>query len=181
MRSIINLLGFAPMAIIMFVPLFSPAMATDDTAANGFTDPRDIDRVVASFTGAGVGQIGGARVPADRRLRLARCDQPLMASWHGRSESTVRVECPSANGWRIFIATRPLPQAAQPQRVVKRGDPVTVIVRGRGFSVQQSGEATENGAVGDWIGIRVGGRNARNADPIRARIERPGLAIIPAS
>lgn len=181
MRSIMNLIGFAPMAIIMFVPLFAPALATDIAAEDGFTDPREIDRVVASFTGAGVGQIGGARVPADRRLRLARCDLPLTASWHGRSKSTVRVVCPAANGWRIFIATRPLPQAAQPQRVVKRGDPVTVLVRGRGFSVQQSGEAMENGAIGDWIGIRVGGRSARNSDPIRARIERPGLAIIPAS
>ncbi len=181
MRSILNLLGFTPMAIIMFVPLVSPALATDVPVASGYTDPGEIDRVVASFTGAGVGQIGGARVPADRRLRLARCDQPLLASWHGRSKSTVRVECPAANGWRIFIVTRPLPQSAQPQRVVKRGDPVTVIVRGRGFSVQQTGEAMENGAIGDWIGIRVAARGARNSDPVRARIERPGLAIIPAN
>jgi len=181
MRSIINLLGFAPIVLIMFAPLFSPALAAEPSAVANITDPVEIDRVVANFTGAQIGEIGGARVPADRRLRLARCAEPLLAQWHGRSQSTVRVECPTANGWRIFIATRPQPQAAQPQRVVKRGDPVTVLVRGRGFSVQQSGEAMENGAVGDWIGIRVGGRTARDADPIRARIERPGLAVIPAN
>ncbi len=180
MRSLLNLVGFAPIAIIMFAPLFSPALAAGKAVA-GFTDPAEIDRVVAQFTGAGIGQVGGARGPTDRRLRLAYCTQPLLAAWHGRAGSTVRVECPAANGWRIFVATRPQPQDVQPQMVVKRGDPMTVIVRGHGFSVQQSGEAMEEGAIGDWIGIRVGGRTARNADPIRARIKRPGLAIIPAN
>lgn len=181
MRPIINLLGFAPVALIMFAPLFSPALAAGKSAAGAITEPREIDRAVASFTGARIGEIGGARVPADRRLRLTRCDLPLVTQWHGRAQNTVRVECPTANGWRIFIATRPQPSAAQPQRVVKRGDPVTVLVRGRGFSVQQTGEAMENGAVGDWIGIRVAPRNARDAEPVRARIERPGLAVIPAN
>lgn len=180
MRSLINLFGFAPMALIMFAPLISPAFAAEASTSGEITDPREIDLAVASFTGARTGEVGGAHAPADRRLRLARCDQPLSAQWHGRSQNTVRVECPSVNGWRIFVATTPLPRAAQPQRVVKRGDPVTVLVRGRGFSVQQSGEAMENGAVGDWIGIRIGGRNVRDSDPVRARIERPGLAIIPA-
>lgn len=181
MRSILNLVGFAPVAFIMFAPLFSSAVWAQSPDRGGFTDPRAIDRVVADFTGTTIGEVGGARVPADRRLRLARCSQPLVASWHGRSKSTVRVECPAADGWRIFIATRPVPHAAEPTRVVKRGDPVTVQVRGRGFSVQQSGEALENGAVGDWIGIRINGRNARRSEPVRARIERPGLAVIPSS
>ena len=162
--------------IVLVATLLSPAVAAGKSIA-GITDPAEIDRVVADFTGAGIGEIGGARGPTDRRLRLAYCTQPLLAAWHGRVGGTVRVECPAANGWRIFVATRPQPQAAQSQRVVKRGDPMTVIVRGRGFSVQQSGEAMENGAIGDWIGIRT----ARRADPIRARIERPGLAIIPAN
>ncbi|MEM9500555.1 MAG: flagella basal body P-ring formation protein FlgA [Pseudomonadota bacterium] len=177
MRSLLNVLGFAPMALIMLVPLFSPVAGAGRSSSAQFTDPAEIDRVVSVFTGAQIGEIGGARVPADRRLRLSYCTQPLSTAWHGRSKSTVRVECPAPGGWRVFIATRPVPQAAQPQRVVKRGDPITVSVRGRGFSVQQSGEAMENGAIGDWIGIRT----TRRADPVRARIERPDLAVIPAS
>jgi flagella basal body P-ring formation protein FlgA len=35
----------------------------------------------------------------------------------------------------------------------------------------------EDGAQGDWIAIRT----ARDATPVRARIERPGLAGIPPS
>jgi flagella basal body P-ring formation protein FlgA len=66
--------------------------------------------------------------------------------------------------------------AAQAAIAVKRGDPMTVIVRGRGFTVQQAGEAMENGQIGDWIAIRT----AKRGEPLRARIERPGLAEIPA-
>jgi flagella basal body P-ring formation protein FlgA len=52
-----------------------------------------------------------------------------------------------------------------------------IAVRGRGFSVQQPGEAVEGGAVGDWIFVRT----APKAEALRARIERPGLVVIPAS
>ncbi|MEM6474905.1 MAG: flagella basal body P-ring formation protein FlgA [Pseudomonadota bacterium] len=188
MHFITKGLGFAPMAMFMVLPFCAPVAEAGNSARTGaqagsYIDPRLIDRTVAEFTGANIGEVGGARVPADQRLRLAHCTQPLSAAWHGTSKSTVRVECPDAGGWRIFIATRPAPTAAAPQRVVKRGDPITVVVRGRGFTVQQSGEAMENGAIGDWIGVRVGkpGRNGRKPDPVSARIERPGLAVIPAS
>ncbi|MEL7198162.1 MAG: flagella basal body P-ring formation protein FlgA [Pseudomonadota bacterium] len=140
------------------------------------TDPSAIDAAVAQFTGAQIGEIGGARVPADHRLQLAACKAPLKTAWHGTNRSTVRVECEGPESWRIFIATRPLPQPAQATKIVKRGDPITVVIKGHGFSVQQTGEALEAGTIGDWISIRT----ARQADPIRARIERPGIAMIPA-
>jgi flagella basal body P-ring formation protein FlgA len=34
----------------------------------------------------------------------------------------------------------------------------------------------ESGAAGDWIMVRT----SRKAEALRARIERPGLAVIPA-
>ncbi|MDJ0979163.1 MAG: flagella basal body P-ring formation protein FlgA [Erythrobacter sp.] len=157
-------------------------------------DPAEIDRAVTAFTGAKVGEIGGARATADPRLRLAACAAPLTTSWHGTTRSAVRVECAKPLGntgpWRIFVATRPGPRTAAPSMaapskaapaepvalpVVERGDPITVIVRGRGFTVQQAGEALEKGRIGDWIAVRT----ARQANPVRARIERPGLAVIP--
>lgn len=177
MHTLIKGLGFSPMGIFLIIPFCGPIAEARNGQSGDFTEPAEIDRAVAEFTGAQIGQIGGARVAADPRLRLAQCLSPLTTSWHGRSKSTVRVECPEAGGWRIFVATKPSPAAAAPERVVKRGDPMTVIVRGNGFTVQQTGEATENGAVGDWIAIRT----ARRADPIRARIERPGLAVIPSN
>ena len=187
LRPTITPLCFAPVAAIMFTPLYSPLFASESRAAP-ITNPVDIDNAVRSFTGAPIGAIGGALAPADPRLRLAKCMEPLATSWYGTTRAAVRVECPvtAGNGapWRIFVATRPAPSPITPSPVarpvktapiVKRGDPVTVIVRGTGFSVQQAGEAMENGGIGDWIGIRT----SRRGDPVRARIERPGLAVIP--
>ena len=163
-------------ALIVCLPLLAAAAAAQTTAEQGFTEPAAIDRAVTEFVGVPIGEVGGARVPADRRLRLAACAAPLDVAWHGRSRATVQVACAGPQSWRIFIATRPAPQAEQAAPLVSRGDPITVLVRGRGFTVQQAGEAMDSGVVGDWIAIRT----SRDNTPIRARIERPGLATIPA-
>lgn len=157
------------------LPLFAALASAKDNARSVFTDPAEIDRAVEEFTGAGIGEVGGARLPADRRLKLAACDVPLKVKWHGRAQSIVRVDCLGADSWRIFIATSSAKPAPDIPKVVARGDPITVLLRGRGFSVQQSAEAMEAGAIGDWITVRT----ERRADAIRARIERPGLAVIP--
>lgn len=166
----------APLALTMLLPL-----CDNPTQASGFTDPAMIDRAVAAFTGAEPGTPGGARLPADRRLRLAACAEPLAVAWHGPAHSAVSVACAGPQSWRIFVAVDGGGNSASPGRAappaVKRGDALTIMVRGRGFSVQQSGEAVEGGAVGDWIFVRT----ARKAEPLRARIERPGLAVIPAN
>lgn len=167
----------APLALTMLLPLCdSPAQA--QAQAGGYTDPAMIDSAVAAFTGAEPGTPGGARLPADRRLRLAACPAPLAVAWHGPARNSVSVECAGPQGWRIFVAVdgaAAAVRAAIPP-AIKRGDALTIMVRGRGFSVQQQGEAIEGGAVGDWIFVRT----ARKAEPLRARIERPGLAVIPA-
>lgn len=145
--------------------------------------PAEIDRAITNFTGALPGEPGGARQPADPRLRLAACAAPLALDWHTPQRSSVKVECTAGpNPWRIFVAVAPPSGPAAATRfsaaapAIKRGDAVTIMVRGRGFSVQQPGEATESGAVGEWIFVRT----SRKADPLRARIERPGLVVIPA-
>lgn len=166
----------APLALTMLLPLCDPP-----AKATGGTDPAMIDRAVAAFTGAATGTPGGARSPADPRLRLAACAAPLDVAWHGNARNAVRVECAGPAPWRIFVAINAGSGASTGAGAgaiaVKRGDAITIAVRGRGFSVQQPGEAVEAGAVGDWIFVRT----ARKAEPVRARIERPGLAVIPAS
>jgi flagella basal body P-ring formation protein FlgA len=165
----------APLALTMLLPL-----CDGPARAQGYTDPAAIDRAVAAFTGAEPGTPGGARTPTDRRLRLAACAGPLAVGWHGTARTAVRVECPGPDAWRIFVAVDGAAGAAAGRAqapAVKRGDALTIMVRGRGFSVQQPGEALEGGMVGEWIFVRT----ARKAEPLRARIERPGLAVIPAS
>ena len=166
----------SPLALPMLLPLCDPV-----AEARGFTDPAMIDQAVVAFTGAPVGAPGGARVATDRRLQLAACAGTLAVSWHTAARTAVQVECPGPTAWRIFVAISPAPgtagAAATAAPAVKRGDAITVMVRGRGFSVQQPGEAMEAGAVGDWIEVRT----SRKGEPLRARIERPGLAVIPAA
>lgn len=167
----------ATAVVIACMPLCAALASAQQGAGGSFTDPAAIDQAVVNFTGVPIGQEGGARAQADPRLRLAACASPLSVAWHGRAKTSLAVECAGPRSWRIFIAAYGPAQAVKEDPVVSRGDPITIIVRGRGFSVQQSGEAMEDGVIGDWIGVR----SNRQSQPVRARIERPGLAIIPAS
>ena len=150
------------------------ALLPATASANPILDPAAIDGAVAQFTGHGIGEPGGARQPVDRRLRLAACAQQLALEMHGTGQASVLVRCPAA-GWRLFVPLTSAPPAAAPasaQKVVARGETVTVALRGRGFALQRQAEAMEAGAIGDWIRVRPAGRDA---EPMRARVIRPGL------
>lgn len=160
----------ALLAALVLVPL--PALAAP------LTDPAAIDTAVAAFTGQQIGVPGGAAQPVDRRLRLAGCSAPLALSWYGAAQTSVLVRCPDAGGWRVFVpvSTARATSAAEPAAIaVARGEGVTVTVAGDGFSVSQPGEALDAGAVGAWIRVRT----AAKADPLRARVVRPGLVELP--
>ena len=168
----------SPLVLPILLPLCDPPAAAQTRA---LTSPAAIDAAVAEFTRAPIGAPGGARMAADPRLALAACDGPLAVRWHTPAHSAVQVECPGPTSWRIFVATLPQPGsitsgAAAAPPAVKRGDAVTLVVRGRGFSVQKPGEAMEAGRVGDWIHVRTSAKS----EGLRARIERPGMVVIPA-
>ena len=65
-------------------------------------------------------------------------------------------------------------RAEKPVEIVARGDLVSIVVEGPGFMVQQSGEAMEAGAQGEWIRVRPSGTR----ETLRARIEEPGRVVI---
>ncbi len=141
-------------------------------AAAGFADPAEIDQAVARFTGATTGAEGGARLPVDRRLKLAQCSAPLALEWYGRHRDTVLVRCPVASGWRLFVPVEAhIAEAAPKQAVVARGESVAIVVQGKGFTLSRKGEALEGGAVGEWIRVRPAGTRT---DPVRLRIIEPG-------
>lgn len=143
-------------------------------ASAASADPAAIDAAVAGFTGAAVGEPGGARLPVDRRLRLAPCGEPLALEWHGGGRATVLVRCPVAGGWRLYVPVEAGPgaAAAAAASIVSRGESVAIAVRGRGFTLTRQGEALEGGAAGEWIRVRPAGTRT---DPMRARVLRPGL------
>ncbi len=149
-------------------------------AAAGFADPAAIDQAVAQFTGVPTGAPGGARLPVDRRLRLAACPQPFALEWYGSRRDSVLVQCPVPNGWRIYVPVEAAPRAAaaapaqKAPNAVVRGEAVNITVSGRGFTLSRQGEALDSGAVGDWIRVRQA-QSANRNDSIRARIIRPGV------
>ncbi len=146
--------------------------------ANGPMDPAAIDHAVMEFTGAGIGQPGGARLPVDRRMRLNACGAPLQLSWYGSSRDSVQVHCPDA-GWRIYVAVAQTRQASAQetqQVVVSRGETVAIIVEGGGFSLSRQAVALEEGAIGQWIKVRPA--QDRKADPVSAQVVRPGQVAV---
>lgn len=165
------------------LPFLLPALIAASAVqaqTSPFHDLVAIDREIATFLGARIGEDGGATLPVDRRLRLAACRSALSLGWQGARQDTVLVQCPDAGGWRLFIAVGGANRqgaAAAPAAApaVARGDALTIAVAGEGFSVSQAGEAMESGPVGGWIRVRTSAR----ANPLRARIERPGLVIVP--
>jgi flagella basal body P-ring formation protein FlgA len=153
-------------------------------ASGAYTDLDAIDRQVAAFTGATVGEVGGALTPVDRRLRLQPCRNGIALSWRTTLQQSVVVQCGDINGWRLFVPVRrPAPvAAAAPVPVpdaVNRGDAVAIAVTGDGFTVSQPGEAMDSGPIGAWIRVRPASASNARVEPMRARIERPGLVTLP--
>lgn len=143
-----------------------------------------IDSAVAGFTGAAIGVPGGAMTAVDRRLRLKPCAAPLALSWRGARRDSVLVQCPDAGGWKLFVPVRARPAAvpaeAEPPAVT-RGDSVSIVVQGAGFSISRPGEALESGSAGVWIRVRPDTANPRGGDTFRARVIRPGVVFLPVS
>lgn len=156
------------------IPMLASAAALGmamPASAAGFADPAEIDRAVAQFAEAPTGSQGGARLPVDRRLKLSRCQAPLALEWYGRARDTVLVQCPVSGGWRLFVPIESGAAAARAEKVVARGEVVSIAVQGRGFVLSRQGEALESGAVGDWIRVRPAGSKQ---DTVRVRILHPG-------
>lgn len=147
-------------------------------ASAGYADLDTIDREVAGFTGAQIGQSGGATMPVDRRLRLRPCGSPLALSWRTQNHESVVVQCGDPGSWRLFVPVKRAEQALGGTPVINRGDGISIAVNGDGFTVAQPGEAMEAGAVGAWIRVRP--INAKpNAEAMRAQVVRPGLVSLP--
>lgn len=102
--------------------------------------------------------------PIDRRLKLARCPEPIAID-SGAADS-VALRC-NAIGWRIRV---PLANVARSGAktvnavqvkplesgdiLVRRGETVEIIVKGEGFEVVSSGVAVDDGAKGKRIRVK---------------------------
>lgn len=154
----------------LLAPLAAAFAAAPGVA--GYADPAAIDRAVAGFVAADPASAGAVALPLDARLRLSPCRAALALAWYGARHDSVKVECPDASGWRIFvrISGAVAQDAVTAAPVVMRGEAVSIAVAGQGFTVARGGEALEPGALGQWIRVRT----APNTPALRARVSGPG-------
>lgn len=135
-------------------------------------DTTTLDRLVERFTGVPAGQPGGAQGPVDPRLRLTSCAAEPVASWFGRSQTTVRLDCRVPGGWTVYVPLHRVPESALPPTVA-RGDTVSVQLRGRGFVIAGRGEALSSGESGSTVSVRLAGQE-RGAPTVTATVLAPG-------
>ena len=138
-----------------------------------FEDTTLLDRQVAAHLGAGVGDPGGAHAAIDPRLKLKRCDNAVDISETNRN--ALQVSCRNL-GWRIFVPIRlgnnknNQDNANSAEPLVKRNQPVTLIIRRSNFSISYGVVAQENGAMGDYIPVR----SDRKSKELMARVSGAG-------
>lgn len=161
----------------LLTPLGALAIFASPAHAADVQDLSVIDAQVAQFTGAAIGEAGGARLPLDRQLRLRPCAGPLDIDWYGTRGDALAVRCPDAGGWRVFVPIKAAPKQEN-RTLVQRRDPVRVQVGGAGFSVSRTGEAMDTGKAGDWIRVRLQD-NSRSGKVISAKIMPDGRVIVP--
>ena len=125
--------------------------ASSPAAAQDFQSTPVLDTIVAQFTGVGISELGGARAPVDKRLKLQACAAPQL-EWRSEAKDAVVVRC-MAPAWRIYVPVNAAPQPkaapvaavqapAAPARlapVIRRGDPITVEAGSPGFSITRDG------------------------------------------
>jgi flagella basal body P-ring formation protein FlgA len=57
------------------------------------------------------------------------------------------------------------------EAIIKRGENVSILVRGKGFTLTRQGAAVEDGAEGQWIKVRA---SDQRTETLRALVLRPG-------
>lgn len=117
--------------------------------AEAFQDLDAIDAKAAAV----VSEAGLAVSPADRRLKLAACPQPLETE--AVYQGAVAVRC-RAMGWRIRLPVEGVVRGDNfAPVVIRRGDPVMVEYIASGFSVSAGGVAESNARRGEPVRVRV--------------------------
>ncbi|MCW3834838.1 flagella basal body P-ring formation protein FlgA [Sphingomonas canadensis] len=180
--------------MLLFVALAAAAPAA--AAPEPFQSTRVLDMIVAQFTGHGIGEEGGARLPVDPRLKLAACAAPQL-SWFGEDRDAVMVRC-MAPEWKIYVSVKaaPKPRPAvvapiapapapvrverpapppKPEVVVRRGDTVTIEVGAPGFSITRQGMAMSDAPAGGRIQVKVDDKKP----PIQVVVVEAGRATLP--
>lgn len=149
-------------------------------SAAGFQNIVQLDKIVSDTIGADIGEPGGARSQIDRRLRLGKC--PAVPTVEGPVFGAAIVRC-APLGWRIRVplvgevaASNSGSADSKREMLIRRGQNVTLVYKGAGFSLSRQMIADENGAIGEMIAVRRDRRSPR----ILAEVSGNGQVIMQA-
>ena len=169
-------LVYRPLAVLLSCTLVFPPSAA---RARPLEDIAALDALVTATTGVAAGQPGGAVKPIDRRFRLAKCNAAPLAAYHGKARESLRLSCPDAGGWSLFVPL--VRQAAEmvgnTAPGVSRGEAVAVQIRGNGFTLSARGETLAAAEHGEPVAIRLAG-TGRSAKRITAIVVAPGTVAL---
>lgn len=158
--------------------------AAPAVAAQNFQSTAQLDEAVVQFTGASIGMDGGAQMPVDPRLKLAKCAMPQF-NWLSERQDAVVISC-MAPAWKVYVPVRrltrivperaaPAVAAAKPEPVIRRGDPIMIEAGAEGFSITRDGVAMSDAPVGGRLMVKVDPAKP----PIQAIAMESGRAALP--
>lgn len=173
----------------MIRPFLTVALliASPMAMTQSFQSTAQLDEAVVQFTGASIGMDGGAQMPVDPRLKLAKCAMPQFG-WLSERQDAVVISC-MAPAWKVYVPVRRLTRAApertaapavaaapaKPEPVIRRGDPIMVEAGAEGFSITRDGVAMSDAPVGGRLMVNVDPAKP----PIQAIAMESGRAALP--
>ncbi|MGB5077753.1 MAG: flagella basal body P-ring formation protein FlgA [Sphingorhabdus sp.] len=129
-----------------FSSLLLAACILSPAHAQQFEDLQALDAKVAVAVGR------DAAKPIDRRLKLARCPEPVTLDTSTTAAVTLRCY---PIGWRIRVPVTPPAAAANSgELLVKRGETVEIVIQSDDFEITSSGVAAEDGFSGKRIRVK---------------------------
>ncbi|HEX8366477.1 MAG TPA: flagella basal body P-ring formation protein FlgA [Allosphingosinicella sp.] len=151
--------------LILAAPL-AAAFAASPATAQSFQSIDALEEQVTASLGVPIGQPGGPARPIDRRLKLTACPAPVIVEPIALGAVTVRCQ---QIGWRLRVpvvqggetaGARPaapasMMRAARAEPIIRRGDPVALVVVSGSFTVSRQAVAEQDGAPGDRIRVRT--------------------------
>ncbi len=160
----------------LFTGLAAILAAPMPAAAQALPPAQNLDQLeamVIGSLGAGIGQPGGPMAPIDRRMRLAACNDGIQIDPPTTGSLTVRC---TTKGWRLRVPlTRPTSNyganamamnqsqgagMTMANALIRRGDPVTLVVGGDSYSISVEATAMEDANPGNRIRVATASKGS---------------------
>ena len=147
--------------------VLAAGLAATPASAQSFQSISAIEEQVVATLGVPIGQPGGPARPIDKRLKLSACPAPVIVEPIALGAGTVRCQ---QIGWRLRVPvlaekitanlapaanSAPVTRVARAEPIVRRGDPVSLVVTTGSFTVSRQAVAEQDGAPGDRIRVRT--------------------------